>query len=201
MMTEFAGNYLAAGRVLGAQGDLAWAIIYLEQYLNLQRKGPHVKEVSMLLMDLYRRAWHCPSQGSCGLNFYQVARRDFADSEGDFASPTALHAAMAEAYGSDLEVEGEIGIEDVLSIVGEGSQALSGQSTDAGNYFDWLQFVEAEGYLEGYVFWLLQDGAPFEFAEWHVDEADTFEEFERWLARSRMLHQLKRPAVRPLNRN
>lgn len=195
----FPGNYFAAGQALAMQGDLAWAIIYLEQYLNLKRKGGSAKEASRLLLDCYRRAYRCDPRDNCGFVFYQVPAPDYADDYGHFADSPALHLLMGEAYGSDFDGPVDIGIGEVLEMLREGGQALSVVESDARSYFEWLRYVEGNGTLEGYVYWLLQDGAPMEFAKWYEDEADTFAELEHWLGRSRMIYQLKEPATRPLN--
>lgn len=195
----FPGNYLAAGKILAAQGDLAWAIIYLEQYLNLQKAGSQAKEVSILMMELYRKTLVCPPGEGCGLVFYQCPRKDFADVLGEFADAPELHERMAEVYGGDLRWDGEIGIGEVHAMLREATESLAGQGTAADRYFLWLDYVEQEGALEAYVYWMLQDGAPLEFGAWFEEEADTFAELEHWLGRKRMIYNLKEAVLRPSN--
>jgi len=183
---DFPDNYYFAARLLAGQQRYPWAILYLEQFLNLERYSPRTREGSALLMAWYQRAWTC--EGTCKFRFYQSLEKGRGQQLGD---------AMDIVYSPEV-----VGQSDALSMEGlylaylEASELMPGRAFEAEPYYKWLVELVDKGFLEAYTYWLLQDGSPDDFARWLEENEEEFEQFEEWFSRHSFLEYTRNPVLR-----
>lgn len=198
ILTEpgFARNYLMGAEVLATQGNYGWAILYAEQYLNLERKSGWASDVSRFTYETYQKACLC-GIGTCVFRFNDPMG---SDSTGGNVQAGPYQSKMSEIYSLSLpENEGEFSIHLLYLVQIDAFDLMmqEGNSEAIMDYAKWLQQLHKRDHLESYNFWLMQNGAPLEFGSWLKDHEEEFQEFEVWFHKHSFLEFNKGPIVRP----
>ncbi len=192
----FARNYLMAAEVLAGQKNYGWAILYAEQYLNLERKSGWASDVSRFIFETYEKACRC-GMGTCVFRFHGSGKAD--DAAGNFGGGE-LQALMSEIYSLSLPVnETSFSIHLLYLIqIDAFNLLLQEGNPEAGiAYTKWLQLLDKRGHLESYNYWLMQNGAPLEFGDWLTTHEKEFADFETWFFKRSFLDFNRGPLIRP----
>lgn len=193
---EFARNYLMAAEILAGRGDYGWAILYAEQYLNLERKSGWASDVSRFLFETYGKASKC-GIGTCVFRFSQPLEKDTTQ-EAVLIDP--FQKQMSEIYSLSLpENEGDFSIRTLYLVQLDGMELMlqEGNAEAAIAYTKWIEQLQKRDHLEAYNYWLMQNGAPLEFGHWLKDHEREFSAFEAWYYKRGFLAFNGSPILRP----
>ncbi len=190
----FSKNYMLAAQILWKLGNYGWAIVYSEQFLNLERRGDLANEVSTMLFELYQKACPCGVEG-CYFDFFPKQGEDEVSGMGG-----AFQQELGQLYSLALsENESQFSPRllylvqlEAISLSAKGDYATATQS-----YLDWLKLLQKKGHLEAYNYWLMQNGAPLAFGSWLEENEETFKAFEGWFFKRSFLATQRNPIVRP----
>lgn len=191
----FASNYYFAAQNLLNLGDLAWAAVYAEVFINIERTGERVREMSRLLMGAYERARVFDYSKAFQWHFFQVK-----DSlSGGFLPPPPYPHLLDSAFGSEfMDTARTLSIVRLAEVRRFACQWIPQQlgSAPGANLLQWQQTVAREGHLEAYHFWMLYDARPDEFMHWYENNKARYEAFEGWFLRNALYRHIKSPIVR-----
>lgn len=193
---EFARNYMMAAEVLADRGEYGWAIIYAEQYLNLDRRSGWASDVSQFIFETYRKASIC-GIGTCVFRFSQSVEMDTIE-ESVLVDP--LQKQMSEIYTLSLpENAGDFSIRALYLVQLDGMELMlqEGNAETAIAYTKWIEHLQKRGHLEAYNYWLMQNGAPLEFGQWLKGHEREFSAFESWYFKRGFLAFNGKPILRP----
>ena len=196
ILTEpgFARNYMMAARILRGLGNYGWAMLYAEQYLNIDRRTEFASEMSKFLYETYRLASPCGVEG-CHFNFYKSkAGEEMAGLGGEFQQELGQLYSLALPE-SEKEFSPRLLLLVQLEVLGLKDPGEIAPSTQA--YLKWIDLVRKKGHLEAYNYWLMQNGAPLEFGKWVEDHQSEFKDFESWYFKRSFLTFNHGPIVRP----
>lgn len=184
----FPSNYYYAAKRSMERGDFAWAGLYAEMFLNLERIGTRTHEVSELLMAAYAKARiEVADEG------YQY--RFDADAGGDMG----FFVALNEAFKAEVKDTAR-----TLTIAGlyPSRRFAAFYMCDkhplnpAHGMFEWHRLLSEKGFFRAYTYWLLYDARPKEFLAWYESHKDEYEAFENWFIRNTYHKQIKTTLVR-----
>lgn len=191
----FASNYYFAAQNLLAQGDLGWAANYAEVFINVERTGERVREMSKLLMAAHERARVFDYDRAFQWHFFQM--RDSVS--GKLLPPPPYHHLLDSAFGSEfMDTARTLGIRRLAEVRRFACHWIPQQlGTDpAMNLLHWQQLVAQQGHSEAYHYWMLYDARPDEFLAWYERNKAGYEAFEGWFLRNTLYRHVKSPVVR-----
>jgi Tfp pilus assembly protein PilF len=192
----YPSNYYFAAKRLFEQGDYAWAANYAELFINLERIGDRVREMSKLFMQAHERARHFDYEKAFRWHFFQVK-----DTATGLPLPAPrYHLLLDSSFTSEFtDTATKISIANLLDIRRFVCHWLPQQLPDnpARGLLDWQQLIVQAGHLEAYHYWLLYDARQEEFLAWFEENQPRYEAFEGWFLRNTFHRHVKRAVVRP----
>jgi tetratricopeptide (TPR) repeat protein len=186
----FSANYYLAAKAQFQRGDLAWAFLYAETFINLDRTGDRVREMSILLYQAFLNARDYDYQGEFHWRFVPEERPEWH---------FPLHTLLAESFQS---THPDTAWTPDIATLGEARRfaAFFVQSrlpdNPAAALLKWQQRIAAQGHFEAYNYWLFYDARPEDFMLWYDTNKAAYEAFEAWFLRMPFPKHLKRPVVR-----
>ncbi len=190
-------NYYFAARNCFEMGDYAWAGHYAELFINLERTGDRVRDMSKLLMACYEKARRFDYEKAFQWRFYQVP----VLAAGIPPPYPATHGHLDQAYASEFtDTSSTIGIHNLLEVRRFVCHLLPTLAPDdpAIGLWRWQQHVAQLGHWEAYTYWMLYDARPDEFLAWFENHGPQYEAFESWFSGDTFLSHIKRPVARVL---
>jgi tetratricopeptide (TPR) repeat protein len=183
----FAPNYYFASKAcLGIQ-DYAWAAFYAEAFINLERIGDRVREMSKVV---YQAISDARSYDYAGVFHWKFEGK---------SNPSPLHQLLDAAFTSALP--DTAWKPDIPTLSASRRFAafylpskLPGNS--ASELFAWQQTIAAQGHFEAYNYWLLYDASPDEFFAWYEQNKARYDQFESWFLRNPFQKTLRKPIAR-----
>ena len=191
----FASNYYFAAQNLLNLGDLAWAAVYAEVFINIERTGERVREMSKLLMEAHERARLFDYSRAFQWHFYQV--KDSAS--GMLLPPPSYPHLLDSAFGSEfIDTARTLSIQRLTEVRRFACQWIPQQlqGDPAAHLLQWQQTLAREGHLEAYHYWMLYDARQDEFMHWYEKNKARYEAFEGWFLRNTLYRHIKSPIVR-----
>lgn len=186
----FAANYYLAAQAQFRRGDFAWAFLYAETYINLNRSGERVRDMSKLIYQAFLSARAYDYQGEFHWRFAAATQPSMV---------TPLHEQLAASFQS---THPDTAWTPDIATLGEARRfaAFYLQSrlpdTGAAPLLRWLQLIAGQGHFEAYNYWLLYDARPDDFMAWYELNKVKYEAFEAWFLRTPFQKYLKSPVVR-----
>lgn len=192
----FPSNYYFAAQRLIEQGDYAWAANYAELFINLERTGDRVREMSKLLMAAHERARHFDYVQAFQWRFFQTK-----DTATGLPLPSPLYQQLLDAaFASELtDTMSKLSIAQLAESRRFVCHWLPKQLPDnpAAGLMEWQQLITQMGHMEAYHYWMLYDARPEEFMSWYAANKALYERFEGWYLRNTFHRHIKRGLVRP----
>jgi|GEM_PF-7051277 len=192
----YAQNYFQAGLLLEEWGDFGWAIIYLEQYLNLSRFSNQASLVSSRIVQIYEQVHGCQNL-YCGFDFHPNFE---AIPPQAFKRDDVLLDAYHEEYGLALEDDGSAFSPRLCYLVQLNALPALKEREDMKAlkpYLNWLTQIEKRGHLEAYQYWLMQNGYTNAFVNWTQLNPVAYKDFENWFLKNSLLDFAGGPMLRP----
>lgn len=183
----FSPNYYLAAKSQYQRGDFAWAFLYAETFINLDRTGERVRDMSKLLYQAFIQARHYDYQGEFHWRFSKAML------------PSPLHVLLEASFQSSHP---DTAWTPDIATLGEGRRFaafyLQSRLPDNGAapLFKWQQRIAAQGHFEAYNYWLLYDARPDDFMLWYETHKTEYEAFEAWFMRMPFQKYLKKPVLR-----
>lgn len=185
-------NYYFAAQTLFGLGDYAWAAHYAELFINLERNGDRVREMSRLLMSAYEKARI--------FDFETAYHWQFLQPTDPGMQATPHHAAMDEGHGAALMDTARVltihRLAETRRFVGHWLPTKLPDSP-ARALFEWHQTLVRQGIFEAYNYWLLYDAREKEFVDWLATHQRAYADFEAWFLLNTFHRHVKRPISRP----
>lgn len=189
-------NYFQSALLLEEWGDFVWAIIYLEQYLNLSRISEQASLVSSLLARNYGQIHSCKNL-FCGFDFHPNINTIPPSA---FKRDDVLLDAMHEEYGLALDDDGSSFSPRLCYLVQLNALPALLEREDVKSlrpYLNWLTQLEKRGHLEAYQYWLMQNGYANSFVNWTQLNPVAYKDFEYWFLKHSLLDFAGGPILRP----
>lgn len=183
----FSANYYLAAKAEFQRGDYAWAFLYAETFINLDRTGERVRDMSKLVYQAFLQARAYDYSGEFHWRFCPQART------------TPLHGLLEASFQS---TQPDTAWHPDIASLGEARRFaafyLQSRLPDNGAapLLKWLQLIAAQGHFEAYNYWLLYDARPDDFMAWYDLNKAKYEAFEAWFLRTPFQKYLKAPIVR-----
>ncbi len=188
-------NYYFAAKRLHDIGDYAWAAVYAELFINLERTGERVRDMSKLLMASYEKARRYDYEKAFKWQFFQVQAPS-----GQAALPyPATDSLLDQAFSSQfIDTTATISIRSLIEIRRFVCLLLPTQAPHdpAVGLWEWQQLLGQMDHFEAYHYWLLYDARNEEFMAWFEANGDQYDAFEGWFARNTFHTHIKRPVLR-----
>lgn len=190
-------NYYFAAERLFAMGDYAWAANYAELFINLERTGERVRDMSRLLMACYEKARVYDYQKAFQWRFFQGTTLN----AGIPSAYPPLAKALDDAFASEFtDTTATISIANLLILRRFVCHLLPSQlpQDQSIGLWEWQQLLAQNGHLEAYTYWMLFDARQDEFLDWFKTHQGEYEAFEGWFLRNTFHRHIKKPVLRTI---
>ncbi len=174
----YAGNYYWASKLFANSNNQVWALLYGEQFMNIEPNTKRAKEMSNLLIAIYQKAIEYNGDGTANANF--TNSKFLVDSLNKNAHTNfedyCIKLNYTIAASNNGAVTSTANLYDLRNVFWLEVQATKQDSLYKNNLFEYWKTMDGKGFWQCYNYWLLQEN--------NADEVKVFVQLneKKWLA-------------------
>ncbi len=188
----FAENYYWAAKTFAKTNEKAYALIYGEIFLNIEKHTDRTKEISILLRDTYLGFFKEKLEGVSVVDLYidraaDYETNDFHDAFNRVIQQMSINGSFNSSLlnGKLLDNGKTTYLKKIASFREEFIFLWEQMYPDMKMpLFRWLSSAKKGGYLTTYTYWLLMNAEPEFFVEWKTKSVTSFDNFLMWYNRN-----------------
>ncbi len=181
----FSSNYYWLAKIFCSSNQEIWGMLYGEIFMNIERGSKRTEEISQLLFDTYKKEIQFTSDTSMTVSFCENITIISDSKKNELPFPmiyeTGLILSIAIPDSITLESLNKIRTKFINYYFDE-----KFNKSQPNIVFDWHKELIKQEKFECYNYWLLMQGAPEEFNDWHKNNTERFDNFINWFSENPM---------------
>ena len=187
---NFSSNYYWASKIYCRTSNKLIGLIYGEIFMNIERLGPRVEEISELLYVIYKKSINTSSDSITTIDFSKNVLYGNLILLNDTLNNIAFNMLCKPILSQSVSCEKTIDMDaiDRIRINFLNDYFLKECFKGYPNFlFDYHYELLIYGHLEAYNHWILKKGSQDEFGNWYDKNRVKWDKFVDWFLRNFIL--------------